>query len=298
MLGEKALRRLKVEPGTKVHLKNIETDWSHEKSFKTHDQADLKDTAVRLLKKNVQELEAAQNLLYANDTKSLLIILQGMDAAGKDGTIKHVMSGINPQGCSVHSFKQPSTQELAHSFLWRYGLVSPERGRITIFNRSYYEDVVAVKVHPEWIAKEHLSTQNWGKLWKSRFEDINAFEHHLSRNGTIILKFFLHLSKKEQKHRLLARLNDTSKLWKFSPSDLAERKYWDEYRKAYENAISATCTSWAPWYIVPADFKWVARTLVAEIVTHTITSLNLKFPTADRAILKSAAAAKSKLQKE
>ncbi len=295
MLGNKSIKKLRVHPGTELHLKNVETNWCHESAFEQSED-ELKDEAKKLLKKNVQELEAAQELLYASDARAVLIILQGMDAAGKDGTIKHVMSGVNPQGCSVHGFKQPSAQELGHTFLWRYSSATPERGRIAIFNRSYYEDVAAVRVHPEWIAKQHLKIKNEEKFWQSRYDDINAFERHLTRNGTVILKFFLHISKDEQKRRLLARLDDTEKLWKFSASDLRERGFWKEYRHAYEQAISATSTAWAPWYVIPADFKWGARTLVAEIITHTISSLKLDYPPVDSAMKKQAAAARAALK--
>ncbi len=295
MLDNQDIKRLKVKVGTNVRLKHIATDWVHAKELKTQDLTKLKDEAKKILKKNVQELAEAQELLYASDAHAILIILQGMDTAGKDGTIKHVMSGVNPQGCSVHSFKQPTSHELEHSFLWRHGLVVPERGRIAIFNRSYYEDVVAVKVHPEGLTKEHLRLKNRNDFWRSRYDDINAFERHLSRNGTVILKFFLHISKDEQKRRLLARLDDKEKLWKFSPSDLRERGYWDDYKGAYEEAISETNTAWAPWFVIPADYKWAARTLVAEVVTHSIAALKLGYPTVDKELKKRAQSARATL---
>jgi PPK2 family polyphosphate:nucleotide phosphotransferase len=202
-----------------------------------------------------------------------------MDAAGKDSTIKHVMSGVNPQGCEVTSFKHPSAEELDHNFLWRYARRTPERGRIGIFNRSYYEEVLVVRVHPELVQAERIPG---GKLdedfWADRFAYINAFERHLTRNGTVILKFFLHISKAEQRKRFLKRLDDPRKHWKFSPADLTERGFWDDYMKAYEEAIGATSTKWAPWYIIPADHKWVSRALVARIVIDALESLDLRYP--------------------
>ena len=202
-----------------------------------------------------------------------------MDAAGKDGTIKHVMSGVNPQGCQVFSFKQPSTEELDHNFLWRYAKAVPERGRIGIFNRSYFEEVLVVRVHPELATVQRIpGVKVNDDFWSDRFVDINAFERHLTRNGTVILKFFLHISKDEQRKRFLKRLKDPKKQWKFSAADIAERVFWDDYMKAYEEAISATSTKWAPWYIIPADHKWVSRALIARIVINTIESLDLRYP--------------------
>jgi PPK2 family polyphosphate:nucleotide phosphotransferase len=202
-----------------------------------------------------------------------------MDAAGKDSTIKHVMSGINPQGCQVSSFKQPSAEELDHNFLWRYAKALPERGRIGIFNRSYYEEVLVVRVHPELVkAMRSPGTKVDDDFWANRFDDIKAFERHLSRNGTVILKFFLHVSKNEQRKRFLKRLKDPKKHWKFSAADLAERAFWDDYMKAFEAALSATSTKWAPWYVIPADHKWVSRALVAQIVTRALESLDLRYP--------------------
>jgi PPK2 family polyphosphate:nucleotide phosphotransferase len=206
-------------------------------------------------------------------------VLQAMDAAGKDGVIKHVMSGVNPQGCQVFGFKRPSDEDLEHNFLWRSGRCLPPRGRIGVFNRSYYEEVLVVRVHPEWLERQKLATSKRGTaLWQDRYEDINQFEKHLTRNGTVILKFFLHVSKKEQKRRLLERLDDHDKQWKFSVADLAERAHWREYGEAYEDALSATSTKHAPWYVIPADHKWVARSLVSEILTKTIHRLGLKIP--------------------
>ena len=227
-----------------------------------------------------QELSSAQELLYASCSHALLVVFQAPDAAGKDGTIKHVMSGVNPQGCDVTSFKVPSEEELAHDFLWRCYKALPARGRIGIFNRSYYEEVLVARVHPEVLAREQLppGKADGDKVWKQRYEDINAFEHHLTRNGTRIVKLYLHISKEEQKKRFLERLDDPGKWWKFSSSDLAERAHFDEYRSAYEAAISATSTRWAPWYVVPADHKYSLRVLVAGILAHTIDKLDLHLP--------------------
>jgi PPK2 family polyphosphate:nucleotide phosphotransferase len=239
----------------------------------------LKKRAREILDQNLADLAQAQDLLYADDRYAVLIVLQAMDAAGKDGTIKHVMSGVNPQGCQVFSFKKPSPEDLDHNFLWRYMRCLPERGRIGIFNRSYYEDVLVVKVHPELLAAQRLPGGGAGKkFWRRRYQDINAFERHLVRNGTVILKFFLHVSKEEQKRRFLERLDRPDKHWKFSPADLEERSYWGRYMRVYADCLSATSTEWAPWHVVPADRKWVTRSVVADIVTDTIRSLDLKYP--------------------
>jgi PPK2 family polyphosphate:nucleotide phosphotransferase len=226
------------------------------------------------------ELATAQELLYASGSSALLVIFQGLDAAGKDGSIKHVMSGVNPQGCSVASFKQPSQEELSHDYLWRAVARLPARGYIGIFNRSYYEDVLVVRVHPELLAPQHLGTgaAPAESFWRQRFADINAFETHLHRNGTKVVKFFLHLSRQEQRHRLLERLDDPARHWKFSAADLAERAYWDGYQAAYEDALTATSTQHAPWYVIPADDKHVARALIAGLIVHAIDGLALKRP--------------------
>ena len=259
-----------------IQLKDYDPGWDGDSKLP---QADRKRFAEEVLSQDVSGLADVQDRLYATNRWSILMILQAMDAAGKDGTIKHVMSGVNPQGCQVFSFKHPSAEELDHNFLWRYARAVPERGRIGIFNRSYYEDVLVVRVHPELVKAQHIPGAKVDKdFWSDRFADINAFERHLTRNGTVILKFFLHLSKDEQRKRFLKRLKDPKKQWKFSAADLAERAYWDDYMKAYEAAISATSTKWAPWYIIPADHKWVSRALVARIVTNTVESLDLHYP--------------------
>jgi PPK2 family polyphosphate:nucleotide phosphotransferase len=273
-------RLFQVKPGRKVKLARHDPGWAGANEFKELRKDELKQRAREFLQNNVAELGAAQELLYASDVYSVLIVLQAMDAAGKDGTIKHVMSGVNPQGCQVFAFKQPSAEELDHNFLWRYMRALPERGRIGIFNRSYYEDVLVVRVHPEIIARQKLPPSDRGKkFWAARFDDINRFERHLTRNGTLILKFFLHLSKKEQKQRFMERLEDETKHWKFSLADLKERDFWDDYQEAFEDMLENTSTTWAPWWVIPADNKWVTRALVAGITTQSIKKLRLRYPT-------------------
>lgn len=279
MILKEIIDQIRVDPGKKVKLTDYDTGWAQTKELKELGKAFVKERAKEILEENQLELAAAQELLYADDRYAILVVLQAMDAAGKDGTIKHVMSGINPQGCQIFSFKKPSTEELDHNFLWRYMKKVPERGRIGIFNRSYYEDVLVVKVHPELLDQQKLPPEKRNKsFWSARYDDINTFERHLVRNGIVILKFFLHVSKEEQKNRFLERLERPEKHWKFSAADLEERGYWDDYQKAYEDALEATSTKWAPWYVVPADNKWATRTVVADILTTTIHSLDLKYP--------------------
>ena len=251
------------------------------KDFATDDDGGLEEDEKTnaLLGQGVELISDLQERLYANDSWSLLLIFQAMDAAGKDGTIKHVMSGINPAGCQVTSFKQPSSLELDHDFLWRSNVALPQRGRIGIFNRSYYEETLVVRVHKPVLAAEKIPSGLLEKnVWKDRFQDINGFERHLARNGTVILKFFLHLSKGEQKRRFLSRLDEPAKNWKFSAADLKERALWDQYHDAYEETIAATAAPHAPWYIVPADHKWFARLVVAGAVVKALDELDLKFP--------------------
>lgn len=300
MISKEYIGKFRVEPGSKVKLKNFDTGFVADKRYEVlKDKDSAKEAANTILEKNLQELTTAQDLLYADDRYALLIVLQAMDAAGKDGTIKHVMSGINPQGCQVYSFKKPSDEELDHNFLWRCMTRLPERGRIGIFNRSYYEDVLVVKVHPEILDKQKLPDGKRGKsFWDNRYEDINNFEHHLVRNGTIVVKFFLHVSKKKQKERFLERLERPEKNWKFSAADLAERQYWDDYMAAYEEALSATSTAAAPWYVIPADHKWVTRTLVADILVSTIQELNLHYPEVSAEQKKALVAARQRLESE
>ncbi|MGH9262534.1 MAG: PPK2 family polyphosphate kinase, partial [Acidimicrobiales bacterium] len=233
-----------------------------------------------ILARGVEQLRDAQELLWASDTHALLIVFQAMDAAGKDSTIKHVMSGVNPQGVQVISFKQPSSEELDHAFLWRISKAAPERGRIGIFNRSHYEEVVALRVHPELLDRQKLPRGDRGPgFWAGRYDDINGLERHLDRNGTKIVKFFLHVSKAEQKRRFMARLDHPDKLWKFNAADVAERARWDEYMQAYEDAITATSTDWAPWYVLPADHKHAMQAMAATIIVDAIGSLDLRWPT-------------------
>ena len=279
MIKKKVIDQIRVEPGKKINLKDFDTRWTLTSELKDAGKEAVKEKAAAMLEANREELAKAQELLWASDIHSVLVVLQAMDAAGKDGIIKHVMSGINPQGCEVFSFKQPSAEELDHNFLWRFMCRLPERGKIGIFNRSYYEDVLVVKVHPEMIDAQKLPPGKRGdSFWQKRYDDINAFEHHLVRNGTLVLKFFLHISKDEQKKRFLERLDNPNKHWKFSEGDLAERAHWDDYNKAFEEAISATSTKWAPWYIIPADHKWVSRTLISDVLVTAIKSLKLEFP--------------------
>ncbi len=234
-----------------------------------------------MLAEQVRELSSLQELHYAASKYSILLVFQAMDAAGKDSTIRHVMSGVNPQGCRVVAFKHPSATEAAHDFLWRANAALPARGEFTIFNRSYYEDVLVVRVHPEILAKEHAAPETNSHFWRRRYDDINAFEHHLHRNHTRIVKIFLHLSKDEQRRRFLDRLEDPAKRWKFSSADLVERGFWDDYQSAYEEALSATSTSWAPWYVVPADHKYELRALVGGIIVDAIDQLDLRAPAVD-----------------
>jgi PPK2 family polyphosphate:nucleotide phosphotransferase len=274
-----AVRLFQVEPGRKFRLKRHDPEWVGGDEFEELRTDELKSRAVEFLEKNIEELASAQELLYASDVHSVLIVLQAMDAAGKDGTIKHVMSGVNPQGCQVFSFKKPSDEELDHNFLWRYMRALPERGRIGIFNRSYYEDVLVVRVHPEILEHQKLPPGDRGrKFWDARFDDINRFERHLTRNGTLILKFFLNLSKKEQKNRFVERLENEDKNWKFSLADLKERGFWKDYQSAFEDMLQNTSTRWAPWWVIPADHKWVTRALVAGITTQSIKRLGLTPP--------------------
>jgi PPK2 family polyphosphate:nucleotide phosphotransferase len=260
-----------VPPGKKIRLKDYDPDFTG--GFKN------KEDALSDLQDDVEKLSKYQNVLYAQDTYALLIIFQAMDAAGKDGAISHVMSGVNPQGCQVFSFKAPSSEELDHDFLWRNMKALPERGRIGIFNRSYYEEVLIVRVHPEILSSQRLPMEVKEKnIWKRRFEDINNFEHYLMRNGIIVLKFFLHVSKEEQKRRFLKRITTPEKNWKFSVGDVKERAFWDDYMQAYEDAFNHTSTEWAPWHIIPADHKWFTRAAVANIIVAKMKSLNLSYP--------------------
>jgi len=294
MIQRKLIERFRVEPGSQVKLKHFVTDWTETEEARELGKDVIKERAANILAENRKQLSDAQELLYASDTRSVLLIFQAMDAAGKDGTIRHVMSGVNPQGCQVYSFKKPSAEELDHNFLWRYMKSLPERGRIGIFNRSYYEDVLVVKVHPEWLGPGQPADPD-EKFWHKRYEDINNFEKHLWRNGTLVLKFFLHVSKDEQKRRFPERLDNPDKHWKFSEADLAEREHWKAYQRAFEEALGATSTRRAPWYVIPADRKYVARALVADIVVEAIRELGLEFPKVSGDHLARLAAARARL---
>jgi PPK2 family polyphosphate:nucleotide phosphotransferase len=271
---QQIVKKFKITADKRLSLKDFATD-----------DADgyEKDDAAGILEDLIAQTAELQNKLYAANKQSLLIIFQAMDAAGKDSAIKHTMSGINPQGCQVYSFKQPSTEDYEHDFLWRHYKALPERGRIGIHNRSHYENVLVTRVHPNFIMKENLpgitsEKDIDDKFWEQRFKSIRHFEKHLSDNGTVIIKFFLHLSKKEQKERFLKRIEDQSKNWKFSAADIEERKRWDDYQKAYEEAINETSTPESPWYVIPADRKWFARIAISTIIVETLKDLKLEYP--------------------
>jgi PPK2 family polyphosphate:nucleotide phosphotransferase len=283
-LTHKDITRLfQVPTHGRVRLKDFDPGWAGGNHFRLLRKDALKTRAEEYLKTNVTALTEAQRLLWANDTHAVLVVLQAMDAAGKDGTIRHVMSGLNPQGCQVFGFKKPSDEDLDHTFLWRYMKALPERGRIGIFNRSYYEDVLVVRVHPEVLQRQKLPPGPRGRrFWDDRYDDINAMERHLVRNGTVVLKFFLHMSRAEQRRRLLARLADPAKHWKFSEADIDEREHWDTYQSVYEDALRNTSTKCAPWWVIPADHKWVARALVAAVITRSIQDLGLRMPVVPR----------------
>jgi PPK2 family polyphosphate:nucleotide phosphotransferase len=296
MIDSDLIAQLRVPPGKKIRLKDYDSGWGQTKELKALGKDAVKERAQEILQTHLAELADAQELLYADNRYAVLLVLQALDAAGKDGTIKHVMSGVNPQGCQVFSFKQPSSEELDHNFLWRCMKCLPERGRIGIFNRSYYEEVLVVKVHPEWLEKQQLPPGKRDQaFWQGRYDDINAFERHLVRNGTAILKIYLNVSKEEQKRRFLERLEDPKKHWKFSAGDVAERAHWDQYMKAYEDCLSATSTEEAPWYVVPADFKWATRAVVADLLVSKIRSLQLSFPETSAEQRKGLAQAKRRL---
>ena len=290
---EKLLKRYRVEQGKHFRLKDYDPADTHGL------KSDMKPQARELLVKGVEELARYQDILAAQDRWAVLLMFQAMDAAGKDGTIKHVMSGVNPQGVQVSSFKAPSAEERDHDYMWRTMKRLPERGQIGIFNRSYYEEVLVVRVHPEILDSERLpGPLITKKIWQERFEDINAFESYLTRNGTVIRKFFLHVSKKEQKRRFLERLDKAEKNWKFSSADLKERECWDQYQSAYEDMIRHTATKEAPWFVVPADNKWFTRLIVAAVVVDTLKGLDLRYPELDQKKKAELAEAKRLLGKE
>lgn len=267
------LQSLIVPPGKEISLHK-----DYDPGFKP--DYITKEDATLLLQQGIEKMAEFQDKLYAQDTYALLINLQAMDAAGKDGTIRHVMSGLNPQGCQVFSFKVPSAEELDHDYLWRYYKALPERGRIGIFNRSYYEELLVVRVHQNLLERQKLPPEaRTKKVWQRRFEEINNFEKYLVNNGVIVLKFFLNVSKGEQKKRFLERIDRPEKNWKFSENDVKERAFWGDYMKAYEEVFNHTSTEWAPWYIIPADRKWFTRLAVGAVIYHTLESLGLKYPT-------------------
>ncbi|MDQ2870382.1 MAG: polyphosphate kinase 2 family protein [Acidobacteriota bacterium] len=285
----KLVRRYRVDNGKRFRLKDTDPD----------DTGGLdidKEEARRMLAEGVEQLAELQSKLFAQDRWAVLLVFQAMDAAGKDSTIQHVFSGVNPQGCQVTSFKEPSSEEIDHDFLWRVAKALPERGRIGIFNRSHYEEVLIVRVHPEILRGQKLPSDCLDEdIWEERFEDINAFERHLRRSGTIVLKFFLHVSLEEQKKRFLARIERPEKNWKFSLGDVKERALWKDYMHAYEEAIRATSTKWAPWHVVPADHKWFARLVVAGTIVDALEQLDVAYPKLDPAQKKELAQARRAL---
>jgi PPK2 family polyphosphate:nucleotide phosphotransferase len=291
MKTAKLAKSYRIDNGKHFRLKDFNpADTGHWKS---------PDEAKEHVQKDIDRMRKLQDMLYAQDCWSLLLIFQALDAAGKDGTINHVMSGVNPEGVQVYSFKQPSSIEMQHDFLWRTTRDLPERGHIGIFNRSYYEEVLIVRVHPKVLEAEKLPSSLVTKnIWDERFEDIRSLERHLSRNGTVIRKFFLHLSKKEQKQRFMARLDEPEKNWKFSAADVHERAYWDDYQNAFEDMIRNTATKRAPWYVIPADNKWFTHLAVAAVIVETLEELDLAYPKVDAAKRKELAAARRLLAKE
>lgn len=283
----------RVTDGDKFRLKDIDPDDTGDL------EAEDKPRAKEVLELGVQAMATLQDMLYAQDRWAVLLVFQAMDAAGKDGAIKHVMSGLNPQGCQVFSFKAPTSEDLDHDYLWRCMKALPERGRIGIFNRSYYEEVLVVRVHPEFLSRQKVPAQLISKdIWKDRYKDIRSFERYLSNNGIVVRKFFLHLSYKEQKKRFMERIENPEKNWKLSGADAQERKFWKDYTNAYEDMIRKTATDYAPWYVVPADNKWFTRTVVAAAVIDTLASLNLSYPKVDEAKLKELQAVKKALLSE
>jgi PPK2 family polyphosphate:nucleotide phosphotransferase len=297
--NDQVIVRTSVPVDKKIRLEEHHTSWKDCDELKLNGLRLTKENSDKILEQSREGLEKVQELFWAENSYSMLIILQGMDAAGKDSIIEHVMSGVNPQGCEVTEFRIPSERELNHDFMWRCYNALPERGKIGIFNRSYYEEVLVVKVHPELLDKQKLpDRKDLKKLWKDRYESINDIERHLVRNGTVILKFFLNESREEQKQRFLDRLNDPNKMWKFNPADVTERDHWDDYMKAYEEMLGGTNTKAAPWYIIPADQKWLSRTLVSHIITRTIESLDIHYPKPSEETMKALDEAKRKLNKE
>jgi PPK2 family polyphosphate:nucleotide phosphotransferase len=291
MKTSKLAKSFRIDHGKHFRLRDFDPAYTDGWRSKQH--------AQQKLEKDIERLRELQDKLYAQDRWAVLLIFQAMDAAGKDGTINHVMSGVNPEGCQVYSFKQPSSIELQHDFLWRTTRDLPERGRIGIFNRSYYEEVLVVRVHSDLLKNENLPPSLVSKhVWKERFEDICAFEQHMARSGTVIRKFFLHVSKEEQKKRFLERLDEPEKNWKFSAADIHERKYWDDYQNAYEEMMAATSTKHAPWYVIPADHKWFTHLAVAAAVIEALEDLHLSYPKVDAEKKKGLAVARRQIEQE
>jgi PPK2 family polyphosphate:nucleotide phosphotransferase len=291
MKREKFIKPFRVDDGKHFRLKDY--DPGETRGLKSNEDA------VELLERGIHQMAQLQDKLYAQNSWALLVMFQAMDAAGKDSAIKHVMSGVNPQGCQVYAFKEPSAEELDHDYLWRASKVLPRRGHIGIFNRSYYEEVLVVRVHEELLKNERLPAPLVTKhIWKERYEDISRFERYLTRNGIVVRKFFLNVSKEEQKKRFLERLKEPQKHWKLSASDVQERKHWDNYSEAYEEMIAHTASEHSPWYIVPADNKWFTRVVVAEVIVETLENLKLSYPRLDAAQKRELKAAMSLLQRE
>ena len=291
----------RVPPGKKISLKDYDSGWVPvwAKKEEKEGKKTAKDQASAMIAANKQRLVELQEIFWANSTYAMMVVLQGMDGAGKDSAIGHVLSGVNPQGCQVTSFKTPCEEDLNHDFLWRDVKALPEKGIIGLFNRSYYEELLIVKVRPEVLAKEKLPPELVGKqFWNERYEDINMFERHLVRNGTVILKFFLNVSKEKQKERLLARLEEPDKNWKFSLTDFTERSKWTDYMAAYEEMLNMTSTEWAPWYVIPADKKWVTHVTISSIILSQIKKLNLKYPVLSKDQQAEFEKAKAELEKE
>jgi len=273
-----SLDRFRVRPGKRVRLADHDPAWVP-KELRGLDKEAVREREKRRLDKRIADLRTLQGVLWSSDVYALLVVLQGMDAAGKDGIIEHVMTGMNPQGVDVRAFKEPSREELEHDFLWRCAKVLPERGHVGVFNRSYYEEVLVVRVHPELLERQRLPPGPRGKrFWKTRLDSINRFERHLADTGTEVVKIMLHISREEQRKRFLSRLDDPEKRWKFNLGDIRDRQHWNEYTKVYEEALEATSTDDAPWYVVPGDHKWVGRVVVADILIKTLRDLHLAYP--------------------
>lgn len=303
-MGEKEelrqlIDRVWVEPRKRVDLKRFPTNWEDADRHLLDGIRLSKENADELLARSQKELAKIQDVLWADNRYSLLVILQGMDAAGKDGIIKHVMAGVNPQGCQVTSFKAPSAEELEHDFLWRCVKVMPGKGKIGIFNRSYYEEVLVVKVHQSFLINQRLPVEEFDQsFWNDRYRSINDLEKHLTRNGTMIIKLFLNVSKEEQRSRLLERIQTPEKRWKFNPNDVKERDMWLRYMDAYREMLEATSTEEAPWYVLPADQKWLARAIAAQIIASKIKALSLEYPELPKEYVKAVEEAKAQLLKE